>query len=377
MHEKVVSIRDFIRRIPRRFPSRLQQAWETFVYYVKEVAGRFANESVFIWTAAISFKVLVALFPLVMLIVGVFGLVVDQDAVFRTLEEFMNSLTPEYVVDQDAFGGLWRAFADLGGTVTIISAVALFITVVSMLSTLRAVITRIFREHHEGRSIIRGYASDLRLALQGGLFFLLTLVLIVAFTSNEVLSFFYLGKESWLIRGAFLLLPFLITTTLFMQLYYFIPRPRPHPHSALVGAVTAGVFWEVAKNAFTLYASRSTTFELYARVEFLDGSMEEAGRAVMGDFISMGLVLLFWVYYSGLVIIVGAMVAAITNQRMTEQAIAHLKKVPLPEDEEAPSLPAETEPSAEVGASGDDEGALVTEMPEAARPVPVERDAER
>jgi membrane protein len=81
-------------------------------------------------------------------------------------------------------------------------------------------------------------------------------------------------------------------------LLYFIPKPHPPRRSVLIGALTTGVLWEAAKYGFTFYATRAGRFDYGGE-----------GSTPIGDTFGIIIAFVFWVYYSGIVLLIGAVVA--------------------------------------------------------------------
>ena len=285
--------------------------------YTSAILHRFTTEDVPLWTGAIAFKVLIALVPLALLITGVFGLLLRQDNPFTAVSESVNAFLPDF--QSAKILELLGSLAGAGGTITTIAAIGLMVTAISLFSTLHAVIANIFEERHQPRWLIWSYLFDLRMAIQSGLLFVLTFGLTLALANVQsagVEAIGWLGiRNGWMIEGWYqvnrfflVLLPPLITTTMFFQLFWFTPNPRPPLKSAIFGAVIGGLLWEVAKTAFTFYV---LTFDPFAKYSELGSS----SIAPLGDFFGVLVALVFWVYYSSIVIVIGGMVTVIHEKR--------------------------------------------------------------
>lgn len=280
------------------------------------------DKPIFLWGQAIAFKVLITIVPVVFLSVAVLGQILKQERPFAIVADFIREFLPGYRSEQ-----LIAALDQLqgaSGTLTMIGVAGLLFFAMTLFSTLRVVVSSVFQEEwHETRSIVGGYAFDLRMAGQVGLLFLLTISLTTGlrFLDNagyetlvEILRRVNLDnvwfEEGYrgLFRLVFYVLPFLLSIAMFFQLFYFIPKPHPPPRSAVVGAIAAAFLWEVAKLAFSFYATRVGRFERY----------ESAGDAALGSIgQTFGLILafVFWVYYSGVVLCIGASVALLNEKR--------------------------------------------------------------
>lgn len=92
-------------------------------------------------------------------------------------------------------------------------------------------------------------------------------------------------------------LPFALAFVTVTCLYHYVPRRRPEWREAMAGALTFGVLWVAAKLLFVTYSGYAT---VYVR---LYGSLLEI------------VLLLLWVYYSALLLLLGAVIAHKLQQR--------------------------------------------------------------
>jgi len=89
------------------------------------------------------------------------------------------------------------------------------------------------------------------------------------------------------------LVPFVLTWAAFTLLYYVVPNRAVKPRHALVGGLVAALAFEIMKRGFALYVAKIPTFAL-----------------VYGAFAVIP-VFLLWIYLSWVVIVVGALIAAL------------------------------------------------------------------
>jgi membrane protein len=92
-------------------------------------------------------------------------------------------------------------------------------------------------------------------------------------------------------------LPFALAFLTVTLLYRYVPRRRPEWREAMLGAMTFGLLWVAAKLLFVTYSSYAT---IYVR---LYGSLLEV------------VLLLLWVYYSAVLLLLGAVIAHKLQQR--------------------------------------------------------------
>ncbi len=308
-------------------------------YYAMGLYEEISTKNVFLFAQAIAFKVLVTIVPIIVLATGMMARVLlGSDNAFDAVAGFVREFLPAY-----QSGQLIEFLKELqlaSGTLTAIGAVGLIVTAMTLATTVRIAIAGAFeQEWHKQRSILGGYVFDLRMVGQVGLLFLLSVALTIAvqalLSSGSAFIGAYLGFD-FLQRGwkmalgtVGLLVPFMVTTAMFFQLFYFIPRPHPPKRSALIGALVTALFWEVAKYGFTLYAEYVGQFDRYGRSSVGDGLGGESGMAALGSGFGLIIAFVFWVYYSGIVLMLGAIVASlherhrrIRQRERAEEALA-------------------------------------------------------
>lgn len=291
----------------------LRKLSEIVGFYSRSLYTQVESKDVFLWAQAIAFKSLVAVIPILIIGVGLFG---------PTLARIVHELLPA------GQGNELIAFAErlqrASGTITVVGIVGLTFTGVTLFSTLRGVLANVFvEEWHEQRSILGGYIFDLRMAAQVGALFVLTLAISTVVQAMnlsgpqivESLGFGRLWLEAgWMrvLNGLGVMLPIVIATVMFFQLYYLIPLPHPPKRSVVAGAAFAAVLFELAKFAFALYARRLGAFDRYTQAG-------DSGLGGVSDAFGVIIAFVFWAYYSGLVLILGAIVVLLHESRVREK----------------------------------------------------------
>ena len=287
-------------------------------YYGAGLAKVFMTEPVFLWAQAIAFKTLVTLLPLILLATGIFGLVLRQEDPFTTVSSFLREFLP--AGQSDGLVELVLALQGASGTITVFGAVFLLVTIVTLFSTLRYVVGAAMGEtRHRMRTLLGGYVFDLRMAAQvGGLFlvsfFITASARFLGARSGEMASQVGLDVATveavtgGLLQAVTIVIPYVLTVGMLVQLYRFVPRPHPPFRSALFGAAAAAVLFELAKNGFALYATHVADFDRYS-----DAGAEGLGG--LGGVFGLILAFVFWVYFSGIILVVGAVVGSLHEKR--------------------------------------------------------------
>ena len=141
------------------------------------------------------------------------------------------------------------------------------------------------------RSVLGGYLFDLRMVAQVGSLFLLSLAIttvasVIRARSGAAAA--AVGLDPGLAESAggavaqtlSFVVPYVLTVGMLVQLYYYVPRPRPPWRSALWGAATGAVLFEAAKRGFALYATYLADFDRYAAEGPEAGALGRARRRV-------------------------------------------------------------------------------------------------
>ena len=297
-------------------------------YYGKGLLKVLTEEPAFVWAQAIAFKTLVTLLPLLLLATGIFGLVIRQEDPFTTVSAFLRNFLPSG--QSDGLVELVMQLQKASGAITTFGAVFFLATVITMFSTLRYVVGAAMGEsRHQMRSIVRGYLFDLRMVAQVGTLFLMSFAItagarVLSARSGALAAQVGLDPgivgiaASGLLQLVTFLVPYVLTVGMLAQLYFFVPRPRTPVRSALAGAAVAAVLFEIAKNGFAIYATYVADFDRYAQ--------EGEGLGGLGGVFGLILAFVFWVYVSGLILVIGAAVAAL-HERRTRPRKSRLRKL--------------------------------------------------
>ena len=319
---------DHLRRLGRRYLRDrryfLHRRWHRLThlradlrYYGLGLFHGIGRREVFLCAQAIAFKVLLAVVPILVLAIGLFGRVLRDEEPFGAMGEFIRTLLPPG--RSERFIDFLGQVVDASGTLTLIGSVGLLISITTLFTSLRITIRKIFGEAGWAgrRKPWWGYLFDLRMAVQVGVCLVATIGLTVLLRSADHLSqplfgalfpgLPWSGEELADMSRLGMLVPFLFTLLVFMQLYYFVPRPHPPWRSVCIGALLSAVLWDLAKQGFAFYVGNLGHVERYLT--------DETDLGPLAD--TFGLVLLFvsWAYLSGLILGVGALVVDLHARR--------------------------------------------------------------
>ncbi len=187
-----------------------------------------------------------------------------------------------------------------GGLIAGIGVVTLLYTVLNLFSTIEASLNEMWGLRY-GRSIPRKISDYLALILICPIF-LVTASSITLFITTQVESIelypVWLEQLQPLMKKMLLLLPYIMSCTLFTFMYLFMPNTKVRFTSALVAGCVAGAAYQ------GLQAS-------YISVQIV---VSKTG-AIYGSFAALPL-FLFWMYLSWMIFLIGAEIVVIHQERL-------------------------------------------------------------
>ncbi len=248
--------------------------------------------------ASIAFHVLLSIFPLVIVVVSVFGLIVDDATARRTV---LNTVTTYIPLDDSGRQSLLHLLTQLQGgssALGILGLVGAVIAAGGMMGSVRRALTLAW-DVSEHRPLVRGKALDLVLVVGAGIVlgasFALTLAVRIAsqagLTTVGWLGFLgpLIGAAGWLMG---FLIPLVLAFALFSFLFSVVPAAPTRFVEVWPGALAGAVLFQILKELFALYVTH------FAHYNAIYGSL----GAIAG--------FIFFVYLSANVLLFGAEVAS-------------------------------------------------------------------
>jgi len=157
-----------------------------------------------------------------------------------------------------------------------------------LFASLRSALNIVFMVE-KSMGILRGMGIDLLMVLLAGI------LLLVSMSLSSLVTFLqgYHGQISlaigptiqWMLKY---LLPFFLTYCVFCLIFKIIPNRKVHFKSAFLAALFTSLLWESAKHLFGWYVVNVSDYSMF--------------------YGSLGTLLIFvlWVYYSSMILVVGA-----------------------------------------------------------------------
>ncbi|TVR62083.1 MAG: YihY/virulence factor BrkB family protein [Gemmatimonadales bacterium] len=257
------------------------------------------KSDLFFMAGAISFNVVIAVIPLVLLVVGIAGFVLSaryDDPTAELLQVLLQYL-PAVEGDIDLAQGVAQV---VGGVVeertgfSILGIVILAWIATRLVATLRIVLRNTFQLDAD-RGLVRGKLFDLLVVVVGGILLLLNVGITVALQTVQALGEVLLGLDGVVMTAtrwiAGQLAAFVSAWVLFFLLYRYVPARHVAWATAAVGATFTAVCYELMKWGFTWYVANLADF-----------TNAYGSLAVVA-------ILFFWIYYGSVVFILGGIVA--------------------------------------------------------------------
>ncbi len=273
------------------------------------MASKAGEDNLFFMAGAITFNVLVALVPLLLLFVGISGFILSSrfpDPASALISLLLANL-PEVEGMAELVGGVEGIVNTLvadRATFSLVGSLVFLWISTRLVGSLRTVLREVFDFPH-GRGVIHGKLFDGLMVFVGGLLFVVNIGITVVMRTVEEAGVNLLGLQGAgpnLIRQTTAqLLAFASIWTLFLLIYRYFPPRRTPIRTALVAATFTGVLFEASKALFSWYVTSVADY-----------------RSTYGGLTSAA-VFFLWIYWGAVVFILGGEVAQIHNMSRTRK----------------------------------------------------------
>ncbi len=272
----------------------------SFCYLITAIWRRFQDGRCAQVAGSLAFTTLLSLVPFVTLVAVVFSKFPESERFSEALRSFLlNNLLPEKAGRVIATYAL--QFSQKAANLTIVGGIVLIVTAVMLMRTIDQVINQIWmvRSRHPWATRLASYWLALTfgpLLLAGGVF--------VA-SATLSMSMDIMNEPAWLEVAGLRLISVVMLTGVFATLYYAVPHCSVRIGDAALAGLFAAAGFLVMQRLFGLYLAHFPSYTL-----------------VYGAFAVVPIFLL-WLYFSWIVILLGAVVAAVLPERS-------LRRRPLP-----------------------------------------------
>lgn len=280
------------------FLSHLNDARKIFISFVKDVyLQAFMRDNISLMAAAISFYALLSIIPILLVFVSISGYIMhSSEAAFQRVSEFLVTIVPssttatldflkDFVRKKNVFGGIGILGLIWAGS-RIFAAVENSINVVWRAEKGRA----FWKSKILSVILVPGSIVALILSIALTAIYTFAIKLSVPFINLSIIEISYIG------RAVSLVAPVILSIMAFTMIYKFIPNRTIPWGPVIVGAIFAGISWEVAKVLFDIYMRNYTNY-----------------TRIYGSFGTI-VIAIFWIYYSALILLLGAEIGVVLDE---------------------------------------------------------------
>ncbi len=247
-------------------------------------------------SAALAYYATFSLFPLLILLIIVIGTWLGPAAARNQIDGVLRVFLPASTANflQDSIAETLNQRGSFGA----VAGISLLWSSLGFFSSLSSALSRTFRDE-KGYNTWSGRLIGLGMMVALGVLLAASLATTLVFNLLDLIIF---GSLSWLTATS-LVVPFSLSVAIFAFLYRFIPRRRVRWDAIWVAALLGGSAWEIAKRLFTWYLDNLASYSL-----------------VYGSVATM-IVLMFWVYLTGIIILLGGEVCVALDDWMSKRSV--------------------------------------------------------
>ncbi len=264
----------------------LEKRWVRFIaHVVNEMANKYAADM----AAALAYYAIIAIFPLLLGIIALLGLILPSATVQQYVLNFIAQNLPGAVeVVRDNIISIIQN----RGTLGVISIATLLWLGSTIFGSVDVAVNRAWSIYHFRPFYIRKI-RDLILAMSTAFLFFLSLGSAAFFSVFPTINLPVVQSAAVLVGE---LLAFLFVFVLFLLIYKFVPNTRVAWRNIWPGTLLAAILFEVARVIFVFYLNRFINYQL-----------------IYGSLASL-IIFLLWIYYSAFILILGAEVSSVYSR---------------------------------------------------------------
>ena len=265
-----------------------------------------AEDNVFFMAGAISYSVLIAVVPLFLLVVGLWGYVLrarygnPSDVIVGLLASYIPAVRGGDIDLLSAVEAAINGLVEGRATYSLVGFLLFVWLATRLVGTLRVALREVF-DIAADRGIVKGKIFDAQVVMVGGVLLLLNVVITLVLQSVGgwgaaligVPATFLGTTERWLAAT----IAFASIWAFFALIYARVPARRIPRRTALVAATVMAVSYEVMKWGFGWYATSVANYS-----------------STYGNLATL-VVLFFWIYYASLVFILSGEIAQVYTMR--------------------------------------------------------------
>jgi YihY family inner membrane protein len=271
-----------------------------FVNTFKQFSQQRGSEA----AASLAYYAFFSIFPMLLVFIVIGSFFVDRYIVQGHLVTMLQGVIPG--VESVIIENIDRVLR-LRGAVTFVAILSLIWSATSVFNILAKNINRAFPQAVVP-NFIKGRFMGFLMFISLGMLLLLSIASTTLSGLIPVINIPLDGRalhETFLWKIGAFLVPIVINLLMFWSLYYWVPRVRVSRKASLTSAMIIGLAWELLNNLFTWYLSSGLS-----RYRLVYGSL--------GTIVA----LLFWIYLTATLALLGAHLTASIQKSMIQKAKA-------------------------------------------------------
>jgi membrane protein len=255
----------------RSLRARLVLALKRLQRLLARAASEFLADRCPTFAAGISYYALFSLFPLAILLVAGFGLVVDDaEARARVISFVLDNVPLQGGAGEEELRDLLRGVTRSASAFGVVGVAGLLFAASGVMAALRNGLNAAW-DTTDQRPLVQGKIVDVLLILGFGLLVALSFAgTLAAQLARSVVGEVRGGLGATLLdllSGVGALIPAVVALVVFLALYVVLPSRRQRVRDVWPGAVVAALGWELLKRAFAIY------LESYSRYDVVYGTL--------------------------------------------------------------------------------------------------------
>ncbi len=238
--------------------------------------------------AGVAYYALLSLFPLIVGLISLFGLVLKSENLEGEVFSFFQTYLPG---SKELLSANINAAGNIRGVLGLVSFLGLFWSASLLFGAISRAVNRAW-DIHKDRPFYIDKARHIMMAMSVAPLFLMSLTTTAALQILQTHNVPAIGRVEFLDDNVINLLtrplPFLFTLAIFLLIYKFIPNTKTYWKYIWPGAVLGAALFEISKTVFVFYLDNFAHYE-----------------AVYGSLASV-IALLGWTYLASIILILGA-----------------------------------------------------------------------
>lgn len=288
-----------------RFRLDRKAIYQEIKYYAVGMYHKFDEDPVWILSSSIAFNIVICAIPFTLIVLSVLGLYLNSESTAQKINIYLShtlGLPPE--IRTKAMSIIQGRTSEISNNITltaIIGGIGIFWTASGLFSAMRDVLNRVYKTKLVV-FYVWGKLKDIAMVFLVFLFFILSfastiIVSIIRALDKTVLNGL-IHEYPILQRTIGFTLGLIFSFIMFYLIYKLVPNGKVHTKIALLSAITGAFLWEVLKNLFSYYLVNVANY-----------------AAVYGTYAAI-VALIFWIYYSSFVFVLGAEVGQLYNEKI-------------------------------------------------------------